>query len=419
MTEQEYQDALHALGPRLQRYAELLVRKGAAVQKGQELCITASPEIFEFVRMVVRTGYEAGAKHVTVIWQDAAVDAEAYKHVEASWFETYPAWKVKLLNDMAEDGAALLFLESDDPDGFKGLDTKKIAAFRKARNTQCTAWRKGMDFAHNTWCIGGVPAARWAQKVFPDDDTHGAIIKLWEAILDVSRINDDPIKAWEDHNKAFETHKKQLDDLHFDALHYESKNGTNFTVGLADKHIWDGGAGKTQSGTWFFPNVPTEEVFTVPDRRRAEGRLVAALPLVHDGIVVRDFWFEFKEGKVVDYDAAEGKEVLTSIINTDENSCRLGEVALVSKKSPIRESGILFYSTLFDENASCHLALGKSFPDCYEGGFDLSPDELMENGVNISTTHVDFMVGSDDLNITGITKTGEEVPVFRDGVWAL
>lgn len=418
MNEQEYQEALETLQPRLEKYAELLVRRGAALQQGQELCVTAAPETYEFTRMVVRAGYKAGAKHVTVIWQDEGVDAEAYRYVDAQWFKTYPAWKVKLLNDMAEGGAALLFLESSDPDAFKGLDSQKIADARKARNTQCKSWRKGMDFAHNTWCIGGVPAKKWAQKVFPNLETKEAIVRLWEAVLDVSRIGNDPLQNWAQHDKDLECRKKQMEQYHFDSLHYTSKNGTDFTIGLADKHLWDGGAGKTQTGTPFFPNIPTEEVFTVPDCRRADGKLVAALPLVHDGVVIRDFWFEFKDGKVVSYDAAEGKDVLKAIIETDENSCRLGEVALVSKNSPIRQSGILFYSTLFDENASCHVALGKAFPDCYEGGFDLSPDELMEHGVNFSATHVDFMIGADDLCITGKTATGKEIPVFQDGVWA-
>lgn len=419
MTNQEFQDALQALKPRLEKYAELLVKKGAALQKGQELVVTAAPEAYEFARIVVHAGYEAGAKHVTVIWDDQKIDAEDYKYVSKEWFETCPAWKVKQLNDLAEDGAALLFLESNDPDVFAGLDTKKIAAARKARNTQCKIWRRGMDFGYNTWCIGGVPALKWAEKVFPGIDSREAILKLWDAVLDVARIGENPLKNWEEHNAELEAKKNKLNELHFDSLHYTSSNGTDFTVGLADKHLWDGGSGKTQGGVSFFPNVPTEEVFSVPDRTRAEGRLHSALPLVHAGTVVRDFWFEFKDGKVVDYDAAEGKEVLTSIIETDENACHLGEVALVSKNSPIRESGILFYSTLFDENASCHFALGKAFPECYEGGFDLSVEELMDNGVNNSATHVDFMVGADDLSIVGTLPGGREIPVFQNGAWAL
>lgn len=419
MTDQEYQDAIHALHHRFEKYADLLVKKGAALQKGQEFVLTASPEAYEFARMVVHAGYEAGAKHVTVIWDDQKIAAEDYKYVSKEWFETCPAWKVKQLNDLAEDGAALLFLESNDPDIFKGLDAKKIATARKARNTQCKSWRRGMDFGYNTWCIGGVPAKKWAEKVFPGIDSREAILKLWDAVLTVARIGEDPLKNWDEHNAALEEKKKKLNDLHFDSLHYQSFNGTDFTVGLVDRHLWDGGAGRTQGGVSFFPNIPTEEVFSVPHRMRADGRLYSALPLVHAGTVVRDFWFEFRDGKVVDYNAAEGKEVLASIVETDENACRLGEVALVSKKSPIRESGILFYSTLFDENASCHFALGKAFPECYEGGFDLSPEELMDNGVNNSATHVDFMVGADDLNIVGTLPSGEEIPVFQNGVWVI
>lgn len=419
MTDKEYQDALESLKPRLEKYAELLVKKGAALQKGQELAITAAPESFKFARMVVHAGYEAGAKHVTMIWDDQVVAAEAYKYVDEKWFEKYPEWKVKQLDGLAEEGAALLFLESNDPEVFKGLDSKKIAMARKARNTQCKAWRRGMDFGFNTWCIGGVPATKWAQKVFPNLEEKEALIKLWDAVLKVARITEDPLKSWEEHDAQLEARKDKLNELHFDSLHYASSNGTDFIVGLADKHLWDGGSGKTQSGTNFFPNIPTEEVFSVPDRRRAEGKLVAALPLVYAGTVIRDFWFEFKQGKIIDYGASQGKEALDALIQTDDGSCRLGEVALVSRKSPIRESGLLFYSTLFDENASCHFAVGKAFPECYEGGFDLSPEELMENGVNNSATHVDFMVGSDDLQIIGTKENGEQISVFENGVWAL
>ena len=301
----------------------------------------------------------------------------------------------------------------------KGIDPAKPAAARRARNAQCKVFREGMDFGRNVWCIGGVPVPAWAKTVFPDISEQEAILRLWTAILSTARADgDDPHEAWETHNATFEKNKRMLNEARFDALRYSSSNGTELTVGLPKGHVWEGGAARTVDGTLFFPNMPTEEVFTSPDRMRADGIVYSALPLVHSGSIVRDFWFRFENGAVVDYGAAQGKEVLKQILATDENAVRLGEVALVSKNTPIRQSGLLFFSTLYDENASCHLALGTGFADCLEGGYDLGKDELIAAGVNQSATHVDFMVGSPDLTITGIKKDGTKVPVFVDGDWA-
>ena len=419
MTNEECRLATEALSDQIDLYAELLVKKGVALQPDQELVVQAPVEAADFARRVVRSAYRAGAGHVTVIWHDDAVMRLTYENCPVSYFEVTPSWQVEQLNSLAEAGAAFLFLEGSDPSALKGIDPAKPVAAAKARNTECRSFRDGMDFGHNAWCIAGVPVSAWACEVFPDVSPAEALYRLWVLILEVSRADgDDPESAWETHNASFEKTKRFLNSHHFDALRYESSNGTCLTVGLPAAHVWDGGAGRTRSGVTFFPNIPTEEVFTSPDRLRADGVVHSALPLVRSGQVVRDFWLRFEGGRVVDFDAAQGKEVLRHIIETDEGSCRLGEVALVSKNTPIRQSETLFFDTLYDENASCHLALGMGFPECLEGGTSLSKDDLLARGVNQSSAHVDFMVGADDLNIYGVSADGSEVPVFVNGQWA-
>ena len=419
LTPAECHASMRGLDEQISNYAELLVRDGAAVQPGQELVVSAPVEAYEFVRRVVAAGYGAGAGHVTVIWGDERVTRLEYENLPQEYFENVPAWKRDQMNSLAEAGATFLFLSGEDPAALKGVDPAKPATATRARNSQCRAFRDGMDFGRNAWCIGGVPVVAWARHVFPGVSDEEALYRLWVAILRASRADgDDPHGEWETHNATFEKNKRQLNGRHFDALRYTSANGTDLVVGLAGRHVWEGGAARTQDGTAFFPNIPTEEVFTSPDCRRAEGRVVSALPLVHNGHVVRDFWLEFREGRVVDFGAEQGRAVLEGILGTDEGARRLGECALISKNTPIRQSGLVFYNTLYDENASCHLALGMGFPDCYEGGVAMSADELAAHGVNRSHTHVDFMIGSDDLAVTGIPAEGEEVPFFVNGQWA-
>ena len=419
MTNEECRVATERLSDQLDLYANLLVRKGVALRPGQELVLQAPVERADFARRVVRAAYRVGAGHVTVLWADDEVSRLTYEHCPLEFFEHTPSWQVEQLNSLAEAGAAFLFLEGQDPTILRGIDPAKPAAATRARNTECRSFRDGMDFGHNAWCIAGVPVEAWACEVFPDLSPAEALYRLWVLILEVSRADgEDPESAWETHNASFEKTKRFLNGHAFDALRYEASNGTDLTVGLPEGHVWDGGAGRTQDGVTFFPNIPTEEVFTSPDCRRVDGVVHSALPLVRAGQVVRDFWLRFEGGRVVEFDAAQGREVLRHIIETDEGSRRLGEVALVSKNTPIRQSDTLFYDTLYDENASCHLALGMGFPECVAGGPKLSKEALLEHGVNQSATHVDFMVGSDDLSITGILPDGTEVPVFVNGQWA-
>lgn len=418
LTVEEARSGMVNLQPKLERYADLIVRKGVHVKSGQEVVVQAPVEVAAFVRLLVARAYAAGAGHVTVIWSDDAVTRLTYENVETSWFETVPSWQREQLDSLAEAGACFIFVEGADPEALKGIDPAKPAAASKARNTQCKTYRHGMDFNINPWCIAGAPVAAWARQVYPGVEDEVAVYRLWCAILSVARADgEDPESAWELHNATFEKNLRFLNDRHFDRLHYTSSNGTDLWVGLTDKHVWEGGSSATPDGHAFFPNIPTEEVFTSPHCERVDGVVYSALPLVRHGNKIDRFWLRFENGSVVDFDAEIGRETLASILDTDEGARRLGEVALISKNTPIRETETLFYDTLYDENASCHLALGSGFPECYEGGYDMSQEELRACGLNKSGTHVDFMIGADDLDITGVTADGEEIPVFVNGQW--
>lgn len=419
MSREEVEASMAGLSKKIKRYAELAVRKGVSIQPGQELVVSGPVERADFVRTLVAKAYGAGAGHVTVLWSDSELSRMEYQHMDVDYFRDTPQWKREQLNSLAAHGAAFLFVEGSDPQALAGIDPAKPATRSRAYNEQCNVYRDGLDFGRNVWSIVGAPVKAWAQTVFPGVDANEATYRLWNAILVAARADGlDPQAEWERHNATFEKNKRLLNGYAFDRLRYRSENGTNVTIGMNPGHTWMGGAARTVEGVVFFPNIPTEEVFTTPDCTRADGVVHSVLPLVHAGRIVRDFWLRFEEGRVVEYDAGEGRDVLKSIIETDEYSCRLGECALIAKDTPIRQSGLLFYDTLYDENASCHFALGKGFPECLEGGLSMSKDELMAHGVNQSHTHVDFMIGADDLEVTGITATGDEVPVFVDGRWA-
>ncbi len=419
LTHEEVVAGTRALQPSIERYAELIVRKGVAVQPGQEVVVSAPVETAPFARLLVRKAYAAGAGHVTMIWSDDEVTRATYENVPVEWFRETPSWQRLMYDSLAERGACFVFVEGADPEALKGIDPAKPMAAATARNSQCRVFRHGLDFNINPWCIAGAPVAAWARTVFPGLSDEAACYRLWQAILDASRaLGDDPCADWELHNATFEKNLRMLNEAHFDRLRYTAANGTDLVVGLTRKHVWDGGKTETPEGRAFFPNIPTEEVFTSPDFHRVEGVVHAALPLVHHGTKISGFWIRFEHGVAVEWDAAQGKDALDQILAIDEGARRLGEVALISKNTPIRESGLLFYDTLYDENASCHLALGMGFPECYEGGYDMEADELLAVGVNQSHTHVDFMIGTDDLCVTGIKADGTEVPVFVAGQWA-
>lgn len=404
---------------KLDRYAKLAVCSGCNLQQGQELFIVADISAAALVRKLVAQGYEQGASNVTVRWGDEVVGRMHYDKRPLEAFEIFPDWLACLQNGMASRGAALLFVTSEDPEALVGVDQRKLVAYTKAAHVACKEWRDGMDFGRNVWCIIGAASPTWARRVFPQLPEDEAISKLWDAIFTTVRVNAaDPIAAWEAHKQSFARRKEVLNSKQLDSLHYTNSLGTDICIGLTPKSLWQGGGAETVGGTYFFPNMPTEEIFTSPDYARTEGTVVASMPLNHNGSLVEGFSFTFKEGKVVDFAAEKGYEVLKELLETDEGARHLGEAALIPCSSPIKQTGILFLNTLYDENASCHFALGMGFPDCYDGGLEMNKEQLLAAGINDSATHVDFMLGTDDLSIVGTTADGEEFVIFRDGDWA-
>ena len=409
----------HSLDKQLRKYADLAVHSGCALKKGQELFVSADVSQAELVRMIVKSAYEAGASNVTVHFGDEVVGRMHYEYKPVEAFEQFPEWRAVMQNGLAKRGAALLFISSEDPQAMAGIDPAKMVAYVRAANEACKDWRDGMDFGHNVWCIIGAASPAWASRVFPGMKEKKAVKKLWKAILKTARADgDDPQAAWQAHKDSFDKRKAWLNKQHLDALHYTNSLGTDIVVGLTGKGLWSGGGEETVDGTYFFPNMPTEEIFTTPDRARTEGTVVASMPLNHNGSLIQGFSLTFHEGRVVDYAAEEGYDVLKGIIETDEGSHYLGECALIPKTSPIKKTGILFLNTLYDENASCHFAVGMGFPECYEGGREMDKPALLEHGVNDSATHVDFMLGTDDLKIVGLRKDGIKIPIFENGDWA-
>lgn len=415
-------DERPSLHERMRAYARLIVQAGCALKPGQELFVRADIACAPFVRMVTEEAYDLGARHVTVRFSDEAIERLHFDRCDMDVFEHVPAWQAELNNGMAREGAAVLTIDSDDPEAMAGVDPRKMAARAQASHKACKEFYDALDFGRCVWCIVGAASPAWARKVFPDLPEGEAVERLWDAIFASVRLEgadaEGAVAAWEAHRASFARRCAWLNEQRFDALHYADPRGTDLTVGLTDKHLFNGGGDTTVDGVTFFPNMPTEEIFSTPDRLRADGTVVASMPLAYNGSLIEDFRLTFEAGRVVDMHAERGEDVLRAIVETDENSCRLGEVALVPFDSPIRNAGILFYSTLFDENASCHLALGRGFADCYENGFDMTEDELFEAGVNASATHVDFMIGTSDLDIDGIKADGTRVPVFRNGNWA-
>lgn len=408
-----------SLSKLLPQYARLLVCTGCALKPGQTLVVTAPVEAAPFARLVAEAAWQAGAGEVLVEWSDDTIARLKYLHAPKESFDAVPVWKREQLNGAARKGAAFLTLDGSDPDGMKGIDPARFTAWARASHRDLKEFYDGMDLGRNVWCIAGVATPNWAKKVFPGLNEEEAVEKLWRAILSTARADGpDPAKAWADHAAAFQRRIDLLNERKFTALHYVSSNGTDFTVGLNEGHIWAGGGERAVDGTWFFPNMPTEESFTSPNCHRAEGIVHSALPLSYRGGLIENFWLRFENGRAVDCGAEQGAELLQSILDTDEGAKHLGEVALVPMDSPISNTGILFYSTLYDENAACHLALGKSFPECLTGGLEMDEKTLAEHNMNLSATHVDFMIGTTDLTITGITADGTQVAVFEQGNWA-
>ncbi|MCF6464463.1 aminopeptidase [Clostridium sp. Cult2] len=403
----------------LEQYARLCVEVGINLQKGQPLVINAPVEGAEFVRLVAKHAYEIGAKQVHVNWNDEALTKMKYENAPMEVFENFPKWYANGLEEFAEDGAGFLSIYSEDPELLKEIDSKKIAAHNKSSSMALKGFMKYTMNDINSWCVVSIPTKGWAKKVFPDVTEEEAMEKLWEAIFKATRMDlEDPVKAWEDHLKNLEAKVKFLNEKKFEKLYYKSCNGTDLEVQLPEGHIWAGGGGKNSKGVFFVANMPTEEVFTMPLKTGVNGVVHSTKPLNYGGNLIDNFKLTFKDGKVVDFEAEKGYEILKDLFALDEGAQHLGEVALVPYNSPISQSNTIFLNTLFDENASCHFALGKAYPTNLKGGENMTDEELEKAGVNDSLTHVDFMVGSKDLNIVGETKDGEKVQIFENGNWA-
>ncbi len=401
-------------------YAELIVKMGAAVRKGQKVVVSCPVESYDFCRMVVRKAYEAGAEDVILKWTDDICSRMEYEYAPMSVFENFPEWTALERNTLAKNDAAFIHLTGSDPESLKGVDTAKVKAYYVAADAALKDYYHLQTTMGFKWTIAGVPTHAWAKKVFPELQEDVAVTKLWNAVFNTVRIGDgNAADAWMEHAKKLAEKAKKLTEWQFKSLHYENSIGTDFTVGLVKNHIWEGGADKDRvNGAPFFANMPTEEVFTMPDRLMAEGTLVASLPLSENGNLIENFTLKFKRGEVIDYSAEKGLETLKMILETDEGSRHLGECALVPYPAPVAEQGILFLDTLYDENAACHFALGACYETNLQGGAEMSEDELHAHGGNTSINHVDFMVGTKDLKITGTRWNGEKITVFENGKWA-
>ena len=402
----------------MQKYAALIAKKGVNVQKGQEVVINASVEQPEFVRMVVDECYKAGAKRVKVEWSYQPITKSTYRYCKTSVLSKFEDWEKAKLEYMAKTLPAMIHIISDDPDGLKGINQKKVSEVSQKRYPIIKPINDAMNNKYQ-WCIAAVPGKKWAKKVFPELRASTAVEKLWESILSTSRADgDDPIEAWNEHNSDLKKRCDYINSLGAVELRYHSENGTDFKVGLIPEAQFLGGSEKTIGGVEFNPNIPSEEVFTSPMRGKAEGTVVATRPLSYRGELIENFSMTFKDGKVVDVKAEKNEELLRKMISMDENSAYLGECAFIPQDSPIQNTGITFFETLFDENASCHIALGAGFENCIRGYEEKTLEECRAMGINDSMIHVDFMIGAPDLSIDAVGADGKVYPLFRDGNWA-
>lgn len=402
----------------LEKYAQLITEVGVNVQKGHTIVIQIAVDQAHLARLLTKKAYALGAAEVIVQWTDDVVQKEFLAHADSDRLETIPQYKIDQTDDWVAKGASRISVVSANPDALAGVDSDRVATYQAASGKAMINLRKATQANKVSWTVVAAAGQDWAQKVFPDATPEEAQDLLWDQIFKTTRIyEEDPVAAWKNHDKTLQEKANELNEEQFTALHYTAP-GTDIIIGLPKNHLWEGAGSFNARGEKFMANMPTEEVFTAPDSRRIDGYISSTKPLSYAGTIISGMKFTFKDGKVVDFSAEQGEEVLAKLLAIDEGAKHLGEVALVPDPSPISQSGIIFFNTLFDENASNHLALGSAYAFSLQGGTEMSEEELAAAGLNRSQTHVDFMVGSAQMSIDGIKEDGTTVPVFRNGDWA-
>ncbi len=400
----------------LDKYAQLAVKVGVNIKPNQTLVLRSPIECAYFVRKVVKEAYNSGAKKVHVEWSDEECTLIEYLNAPEETFNEYPKWTADKYTDIAKKGGAFLTIYAQNPDLLKDVDPQRVANFQKASASALKEWRSYTLSDKCKWSIISIPTESWASKVFPND--ADCVDKLWDKIFTCTRVdNNDPVLAWKNHNENLKTKTDYLNEMNFKSLHFKSDK-TDLTMELPKDHIWQSGASKDLNGDDFNANMPTEEIFSMPHKFKVNGVVYSTKPLVYGGNVIDEFFLKFEEGKIVDFDAKCGLETLKKLIDTDEGSKYLGEVALVPFDSPISNTNTIYYNTLFDENASCHFAIGSAYKSCIKDGVKYEDSELDKYGINDSLTHVDFMIGSEDMNIVGTTYDNKEIEIFKNGNWA-
>lgn len=403
----------------LEKYALLAVKKGINLQKNQVLLINSPIECSNFAQVIAEIAYKEGAKEVIVHYSDQKLQRLKLKYASIDTLMEVPNWITESYTSYVKEGCAVISISGSNPDAYKDIPMEKIAIFQKHRQL---ALKEYYDYSMANkirWTVVAVPTEAWALKVFKDSNSEKAVSKLWEVIFNVTRLDtEDVIEVWDKHNNNINKKLEFLNSKKFTKLYYKNSKGTNLTIELPDDHIWLGGAEKCTLGIEFNANIPTEEVFTLPKKTGVNGKVVSSKPLSYGGNLIDNFSLTFKDGKVIDFTAEEGLDTLKELLNSDEGSKYLGEVALVPFDSPISNSNLIFYNTLFDENAACHLAFGKAYPTCIVDGENLNNEELSKRGANTSIIHEDFMIGTEDLDITGYTSDNTEIKIFTSGNWA-
>lgn len=402
----------------LKKYARLIAETGVATEKGHTVVLQISVDQAPLARLITQEAYKIGAAEVIVQWTDDQIQREFLLHAATDRIEDVPQSKIVQADEWLEKGASRISVVSADPDAFAGVDSHRVATYQAAAGKALMNLRKATQANKVSWTVVAAAGKQWAAKVFPDLPEEEQVDALWDQIFKTTRVyEEDPVLAWKKHDEKLAKKAEELNQEQFSALHYTAP-GTDIIIGLPKNHLWEGAGSYNARGEKFMANMPTEEVFTAPDSHRVDGYISSTKPLSYAGTIISGMKFTFKDGKVVDFSAEQGEDVLEKLLDTDEGARRLGEVALVPDPSPISQSGIIFFNTLFDENASNHLALGSAYAFSVKGGTEMSDEELAEAGLNRSQTHVDFMVGSDKMDIDGIREDGSTVPIFRNGDWA-